>query len=53
MGGGRNVRYSFLDANPTVPVRLQFTLVSKDGKLETVFNLSHSMSVQYREYKTP
>ena len=36
MGDGRNVRRSFLNANPP---RLGFTLISKDGRLETTFDL--------------
>jgi hypothetical protein len=39
MGGRRNVRRSYAHANPA---RLGFTLISKDGKLETAFELDHS-----------
>jgi hypothetical protein len=32
-------RRSFADANPATPTRLQFTLISKNGGLETAFKL--------------
>jgi hypothetical protein len=30
-------RRYFSDANPTIPTRLRFTLISRDGGLETAF----------------
>ena len=32
-------RRSSFNANPTIPTRLRFTLISRDGRLETVFKL--------------
>ena len=36
-------RRSFSDANSTTPTRLRFTLISRDGGLETTFKLDYNV----------
>jgi hypothetical protein len=39
----RTSRRSFLNTNPAIPTRLRFTLISRDGGLETAFKLDYNV----------
>ena len=41
----RTSRRSSPDANPARPTRLRFTLISRDGELETAFKLDYNVSL--------